>query len=214
VAARAKGGVFHSTADLAQRAGLSATELRHLAAADALLRLSGHRRQQLWDAAGQQRLPALLRDATADDSAPPLPAATTGEAVVWDYHATGLSLRAHPLALLRDTLQQRRLLSAAQLREQPNGRLVRTAGLVTLRQQPGTAKGVVFVSLEDETGVTQVIVWRRVRERFRQTLLEARLLAVSGVWQRNGPVANLIAGHLQDLSELLGELSPASRDFH
>lgn len=214
VTARANGGAFHSTADLAQRAGLGATELRHLAAADALLRLSGHRRQQLWDAAGQQRLPALLRDAAADDSAPPLPVATTGEAVVWDYHATGLSLRAHPLALLRDTLQPRRCLSAAQLREQPNGRLVRTAGLVTLRQQPGTAKGVVFVSLEDETGVTQVIVWRRVRERFRQTLLEARLLAVSGVWQRNGPVANLIAGHLQDLSELLGELSPASRDFH
>jgi len=73
---------------------------------------------------------------------------------------------------------------------------------------------VMFVSLEDETGVTQVIVWRRVRERFRQTLLNARLLAVAGVWQRDGAVANLIAGHLEDLSDLLGELNPASRDFH
>ena len=213
-AARQAGGTFHNTADLALRADIDTTELRHLASADALLALSGHRRQQLWDAAGQHRLPALLRDAPANDTTPTLPPAATGEAVVWDYQATGLSLRAHPLALLREPLQQRRLLSAAALREQPNSRLVRTAGLVTLRQQPGTAKGVMFVSLEDETGVTQVIVWRRVRERFRQTLLSARLLAVAGVWQRDGAVANLIAGHLEDLSELLGEINPASRDFH
>jgi error-prone DNA polymerase len=134
---------------------------------------------------------------------------------VWDYASLGLTLRSHPLALLRPALQRRRLQSAAELRAAPDRRLVRHAGIVTLRQQPETASGVVFVSLEDETGVVQVIVWRRIRERFRQVLLQSRLLAVYGHWQREGEVGNLIAGHLEDLTPLLGQLSTSqSRDFH
>jgi len=214
VGARAQGG-FDSVADLARRARLGRHELALLAAADALQSLSGHRRQQVWASAALQAAPALLRDAPVDEAPLALPEAPEGEAVVWDYASLGLTLRSHPLALLRPALQRRRLLSAAELRLAPDRRLVRHAGIVTLRQQPETASGVVFVSLEDETGVVQVIVWRRIRERFRQVLLQSRLLAVYGHWQREGEVGNLIAGHLEDLTPLLGQLSTSqSRDFH
>jgi error-prone DNA polymerase len=144
-----------------------------------------------------------------------LPEAPEGEAIVFDYQATGLTLRRHPLALLRPLLAERRLLSAQDLQDQPDGRYLRGCGIVTLRQQPATAHGTVFVSLEDETGVVQVICWQRIRDQYRRVLLSARLLAVSGRWQREGDVANLIAGHLEDLTPLLGRLadSAQSRDF-
>jgi error-prone DNA polymerase len=116
--------------------------------------------------------------------------------------------------LLRAELAKRKLMSAEQLKDAPNGRLVRHCGIVTLRQQPGTASGVVFVTLEDETGVVQVIVWRHLRERQRSVLANSRLLAVRGVWQREGEVTNLIAGHLEDLTPMLQGLSTVSRDFH
>ncbi len=213
VAARQR-SPFESTDDLARRAALAQADLTRLAAADALHSLSGHRRQQVWDAAALATPPALLRQAPVDEDPLSLPEAPEGEAIVWDHASLGLSLRRHPLALLRPLLTERRLATAAELHRAPHGRLVRFAGLVTLRQQPETASGVVFVSLEDETGVVQVIVWRRLRERFRQALLRSRLLAVRGTWQREGEVANLIAGHLEDLTPLLGRLASTSRDFH
>ena len=205
---------FHGAQDLASRAGLDQPQMKALAAADALMGLSGHRRQQVWDAAALRTAPALLKGAPVDEAPLALPAAPEGEAIVWDYASTGLTLRRHPLALLRDELKKRRLMTAEELRDAPNGRLVRHCGIVTLRQQPGTASGVVFVSLEDETGVVQVIVWRRIRERQRAVLSGARLLAVRGVWQREGEATNLIAGHLEDLTPLLNGLSTVSRDFH
>ncbi len=213
LAARAQ-APFDSTDDLARRARLGPADLQCLAAADALTSLSGHRRQQVWDAAALQPLPELLRDAPVEEAPLNLPEAPEGEAIVWDHASLGLSLRRHPLALLRPQLAARRLATAAELRAAPHGRLVRHAGLVTLRQQPETASGVVFVSLEDETGVVQVIVWKRLRDRQRDTLLRSRLLAVYGTWQREGDVTNLIAGHLEDLSPLLGRLATHSRDFH
>ena len=100
------------------------------------------------------------------------------------------------------------------MRELPNGRLVRACGIVTLRQQPRTAKGVIFVSLEDEDGAVQVIVWKSVRELQRQELMNAKLLGVYGTWQREGEVRNLIAQRFVDLTHLLGRLSAPSRDFH
>jgi error-prone DNA polymerase len=110
-------------------------------------------------------------------------------------------------------LHAKRLQTAEQLSTQPNGRLVRACGLVITRQQPATANGVVFVTLEDETGSVQVIVWKALREKQRQPLLEARLLAVYGVWQRQGEVRHLVAQHLVDLTPLLGGLMTQSRDF-
>ena len=142
-----------------------------------------------------------------------LPTAPEGEEIVWDYRSLGLTLRRHPLALLRPRLARRRLLSAAQLQGVPDGCTASACGIVTLRQQPETARGVVFVSLEDETGSVQVIVWRKVRDAQRQALLGARLLAVHGVWQRRGEVCSLIAGRLEDLTGLLGRLATRGRDF-
>ncbi|MCW5655590.1 error-prone DNA polymerase [Hydrogenophaga sp.] len=213
-AARQQQPPLHSAQELARRASLDQAQMTSLAAADALMGLSGHRRQQVWDAAALQTPPALLKGVPVDEAPQALPEAPEGEAIVWDYASTGLTLRRHPLALLRAELAQRRLMSAAQLRDAPNGRLVRHCGIVTLRQQPGTSSGVVFVSLEDETGVVQVIVWRHLRERQRAVLANARLLAVRGVWQREGNATNLIAGHLEDLTPLLNGLSTVSRDFH
>jgi len=205
---------WRNAQDLARRANLDQLQMKHLAAADALAGLSGHRRQQVWDAAALQAPPALLRGAPIEETPLALPEAPEGEAIVWDYAATGLTLRRHPLALLRAELAKRKLMSAEQLKDAPNGRLVRHCGIVTLRQQPGTASGVVFVTLEDETGVVQVIVWRHLRERQRSVLANSRLLAVRGVWQREGEVTNLIAGHLEDLTPMLQGLSTVSRDFH
>ena len=213
VAARAE-AAFTDVEDFARRAHLDQQTLQQLAAADALQSLSGHRRQQVWDAVALKTPPALLREAPVEEDTLDLPEAPEGEAIVWDYASLGLTLRRHPLALLRERLQARRFMTAEALKDAPNGRLVRACGIVTGRQQPGTSKGVVFVTLEDETGVVQVIVWKSVRERQRHELARSRLMAVYGVWQREGEVCNLIAGRLEDLTPLLGRLATESRDFH
>ena len=208
---------FSSTEDLALRAALDAGELKALAAADALTALSGHRRQQVWDASALHRAPELLREAPTFEPPLALPEAGEGEAIAHDYAATGLTLRRHPLALLRPQLARWRLRTAAALRDLPDGSAVRACGIVTVRQQPGTAKGVTFVTLEDETGTVNVIVWKALRERQRRELVRARLLAVQGTWQRDvesgGEVRHLIANRLRDLTPLLGELVMGSRDF-
>ena len=209
---------FTSTEDLALRAELDAGELKALASADALISLSGHRRQQVWDASALKLAPPLLKAAPVEEDWLELPAASEGAEVVFDYAAIGLTLRSHPLALLREQLRPMRLQTAAQLREQPDGRLVRACGLVVMRQQPQTAKGVVFVTLEDETGSVNVIVWKSLREKQRSELLHSRLMAVYGVWQRDvasgGEVRHLIAKRLVNLTPLLGGLATHSREFH
>ncbi len=222
--ARAPQRPFASTEDLALRARLDRQDLQALAAADALRALSGHRRQQMWDAAAQHRAPAAAA-ATRPCTKPALqlPAAPEGEDILFDYAATGLTLRRHPLALLRAHLARWRIATALQLRDIPRGRRVRACGIVTVRQRPGTAQGTMFVTLEDETGPVNVIVWPAQLERWRDALMRARLLAVEGVWQcSDAPDAGMAVRHLvgqrfKDLSPLLGRLAQAlggSRDFH
>ncbi|MDR3369656.1 error-prone DNA polymerase [Rhodoferax sp.] len=213
VAARAQ-LPFDGAEDLSRRANLEQHEMKLLAAADALASLSGHRRQQVWDAAALHAPPELLRDAPVEEDILELPEAPEGEEIVFDYAALGLSLRRHPLALLRTQLADMRFQSSAQLRDLRDGSLVRACGIVTVRQQPETAKGVVFVSLEDEEGAVQVIVWKSLREKQRRELMNAKLLGVYGVWQRDGEARNLIAKHLVDMTHLLGRLAAPSRDFH
>ncbi|MEO8248275.1 MAG: error-prone DNA polymerase [Burkholderiales bacterium] len=220
VAARAE-TLFTSTEDLALRAALDVGDLDALAAADALASLSGHRRQQTWDAAALHRAPALLKGAPVDEIPLELPPAREGEEIVFDYASTGLTLRRHPLALLRGRLKKMKLQTAADLRDLPDGKSVSACGIVTLRQQPHTAKGVIFLTIEDETGNVNVIVWKSVREKQRDTLLKSKLLAVHGTWQRDtesgGNVRNLVARRLSDLTPLLGRLAEQggkSRDFH
>jgi len=156
---------FDSADDLPRRAELEQHEMRLLAGADALMSLSGHRRQQVWEALALKRPPELLREAPVNEDLLELPPAPEGEEIVFDYSTTGLTLRRHPLALLRPQLAKRQLMTAEERYRLPNGRLVRYCGIVTLRQQPDTAGGTIFVSLEDETGVVQVIVWKSLRER-------------------------------------------------
>ncbi len=205
---------FESAEEMARLAELEHLDMRQLAAADALHSLSGHRRQQVWDAAALRRPPKLLRQAPVDEPVLDLEPAAEGEEVVWDYRTLGLTLRSHPMQLLRPKLQERKFSTASELKELPDGRIVHYCGIVTLRQQPETAKGVIFVSLEDETGTLQVIVWPSVRDAQRKELLQSRLMAVHGRWQRDGDACSLIAGRLQDLTPLLGELETTSRDFH
>ena len=202
-----------TAATLARAAALAPHELTLLASADALQSLSGHRREQLWAATAWQAPTALLRDAPLPEDPLAFAPAPEGEEILWDYAATGLTLRRHPLALLRTRLGGMGLLSSEQLRGVPNGRRVGACGIVTVRQQPETAKGTLFISLEDEAGSVQVIVWKRERQALRAPLLRARLLAVRGTWQREGEVCNLIASHAEDLTHLLGRLATESRDF-
>lgn len=204
---------FESSEDLARRAGLNQQQMTALASADALMSLSGHRRQQVWDASALRTTPALLREAPVEEDYLELPAAEEGEEVVHDYASLGLTLRRHPMAFLREVLARKGAMTAAELRAVPDRRVVKTCGIVTTRQQPETAKGTTFISLEDETGDVQVIVHRAIWERQRQVMLNAKLLGVKGVWQRDGDVMNLIAGFLVDLTPMLGRLRTGSRDF-
>ena len=214
---------FSSAQDLALRAQLGTLDINALAAADALAVLAGHRRQQVWEAAAIQSAPQLMKNVPTHEAPLVLAHTPEGENILFDYRATGLTLRRHPLALLRPRLTRRGLLTAQDLNALPDGEEVSSCGIVTLRQQPGTAKGVVFITLEDETGTLNVIVWKSLRETLRAEVLHARLLAVHGVWQRSeesnsapgfGAVRNLVARHLEDLSPLLGRLGTSSRDFH
>ena len=222
---------FASVDDLARRAELDAQDLDALAAADALQSLAGHRRQQVWQAAARQRPPPLLRQAPVHEDALPLTPASEGEEILFDHAALGLSLRRHPLALLRERLSRHGVISAQQLEQTRQGQPVRVCGIVTVRQQPSTAKGTVFVTLEDETGSVNVIVWKSVREAQREALLHSRLLAVTGTLQCDRPermlrapaagadaprVRHVIARQLDDLSPWLGRLAQSgtrSRDF-
>jgi error-prone DNA polymerase len=155
----------------------------------------------------------LLRAAGADDATPAFVPLTQGQAIAHDYRALGLTLGRHPLALLHAQLLRRRLLPAAALQRYRDGQLARACGLVPVRQRPGTAKGVLFVMLEDESGHTNVIIWPSLLERQRKEALGASLFAVYGVWQRQGEVTHLVAQRLVDLSHLLGSLMTTSRDF-
>jgi error-prone DNA polymerase len=217
MAARRTSG-FASVDDLARRAQLDARDLQCLAQADALQSLAGHRRRQLWSAAGQGRPEkALLADAPIVERAheqPSLFEAPEGEAIALDYRATGLTLRRHPLALLRAKLARRGWKSADELAQLKDGSSAWACGIVTMRQQPETAKGVIFVTLEDETGSINVIVWRHIRERQRQPLLRSRLLAVAGQWQARDGSTHLIARRLVDMTPWLGAVATSSRDFH
>ncbi len=205
---------FDGVEDLARRAGLNRRELKCLAAAGALGALSGHRRHAYWQVAGIETGAHILRDAPVEETPAILPTPTEGENLVADYASTGLTLGRHPLALLRSRLARMRFATADELKLLPGGTPARAAGIVTGRQRPGTASGTVFVTLEDETGYVNVIVWPHLIERQRRELLGARLMGVEGVLEREGEVMHLIARRLTDHSALLGKLETASRDFH
>ena len=204
----AAGKPYASVHDL----GMNRKDLLALAAAGALQSLAGHRRLAHWAAAGAARRAPL--DAPSPEKKPNLRAPSEGADIVADYASLGLTLGRHPLALLRQRLRQLGLLRAEEMQQLPHGSPARVAGLVTCRQRPDTASGVVFVTLEDETGNVNVVVWNRLVERQRRELLGARLLGVQGTIERDGDVVHLVARRLVDHSALLGPLETSSRDFH
>lgn len=214
VAARAL-RAFKSPQELAERAALDRRDLDALAAAGAFARLTGNRHRAAWEVAGiEAPLPLLGADTAAAEGIPMLAPPSEGESIVADYRSLGLTLGRHPLALLRERLLAAQISSASELQKIPHGTRVRTAGIVITRQRPSSASGVTFVTLEDETGHVNLIVWQRVAEAQRRPLLEARLLEVHGELQREGEVMHVIAERLVDKSRWLGALSTRSRNFH
>ncbi|MES2257966.1 MAG: error-prone DNA polymerase [Pseudomonadota bacterium] len=205
---------FSSARDLAARAGLNTLHMKALASANALATLSGNRREAMWDAAASVPERGLLRDAAIDEAALQLPAPTEGEDIVADYRHVGLTLGRHPLALLRERLTRMRFIASDVLATFADGQLARGCGIVTARQRPQTANGVIFLTLEDEFGTINIIVWPTLAEQQRAELMRASLLGVYGVWQSKSGVRTLIAKRLVDCSHLLGELDTRSRDFH
>jgi error-prone DNA polymerase len=206
---------FAAVHDLAERARLDRRALAALARAGALHTLAGHRRQAAWQVMGIERSDApLLAQLPVCETPVRLQTPSEAQEIVADYASLGLSLRRHPLALLRSNLRQRRLLEASRIQSLPHGRLARTAGIVTCRQRPDTAAGVIFLTLEDETGTLNVVVWRDLMLRQRREVLGARLLGVYGTIERDAEVVHVIAGRLIDLTPLLGALEIHSRDFH
>jgi error-prone DNA polymerase len=213
VAARST-GAFTDVGDVASRTGLDKGDLGALAASGALKSLASNRHRARWEVAGVDRGMPLLGAASIAEGIPMLRRPTEGEDIVADYGSLGLSLERHPLALLRRRFERQQVMTAAEVHAAVDGALVHAAGLVIARQRPSSAAGVTFVTLEDETGYLNLIVWERIAQRQRQVLLGARLLGVKGRVQREDEVLHLIAEALTDYSALLGRLVTGSRDFH
>ncbi|MBS3802978.1 MAG: error-prone DNA polymerase [Oleiphilaceae bacterium] len=208
---------YLSANELRRIPGLNQRDLEALAGANALGGLTGNRRQAYWQLLGHQAPPALFASEDHDDynaSRVELPAPSEGQAIMEDYATQGLSLQRHLLALLREQGHLKHCLSANALLDVEPGRPVQVAGLVTGRQRPGTASGVTFVTLEDETGNINVVVWLDTARRQRKPLLTARLLHVKGILEREGDIIHVMAGKLSDLSHLIQTLKVDSRDFH
>ncbi|TJY64923.1 error-prone DNA polymerase [Sinimarinibacterium sp. CAU 1509] len=204
---------FDSVEDLARRTQLNARELEALAAADALRGLAGHRYHARWQTRGHARLDGLLQDAALPDDPVQLTTPAEGEEILADYRSTGLSLRRHPSALLRERLERHHVVPNAQLQQIDNGQPVRVAGIVMFRQRPGTAKGTMFMTLEDDTGIVNLIIWPRLIERQRDIIVGAGFVLVRGKLQREQGVTHVLAEAFADRSHWLAGLPHLSRDF-
>ncbi|MCC6173372.1 MAG: error-prone DNA polymerase, partial [Gammaproteobacteria bacterium] len=205
---------FTDVQDLARRAALERADLEALAAAGALAALSGNRHLAFWDVAAAERELPLAPRGDLDDAAPLLPRPSEGQDIVADYRAIGLTLGRHPVALLRGRLAADGVVATVELESRPPGARVRVAGIVITRQRPASASGVTFVTLEDETGHANLVVWESLGDAQRRELLESRLMEVHGRVQREGPVIHVVAERLVDRSAWLGVLLVSSRDFH
>jgi error-prone DNA polymerase len=212
VAARAT-AAFASVQDLTLRATPERRELEALADAGAMRELSGNRHLTFWQVAGTEQELPLAPVPRAAEGTPLLLPPTEGQNIAADYRSHGLTLGRHPLALLREDLAAGHVLTAEQLRDLPHGRVVRVAGIVTARQRPQSAGGVMFVTLEDETGYVNLIVWERVWSGARRIANNSRLLEVHGLLQKEREVVHVVARRLVDRTALLGNVVTQSRDF-
>lgn len=208
-------GAFRDVEDLSVRARLDASARERLADAGALGGLVGHRYQARWAVAGvEEQLPLFAGVSAPNEAAPGLPAPSQGEDLLTDYATLGTTLGPHPLALLRQALRARRCRSSRELQAVEHGRPVSVAGLVIGRQRPQTASGVIFVTLEDEFGMVNVVVWHDLAERQRRVLVQSQMLRIDGHLETQDGVRHVIAGRLTDLTAMLTGLDIRSRDFH
>ena len=198
---------------LLERMGLNRRDMSALAAAGAFKSLDGHRHKVRWTVAGVEEPTPLLTSLDRYEPEPMLRKPTEGQNIVADFKSLGLSLERHPMALLRERLDSLRYVRSQDLANMPTGRKVRVAGLVITKQRPGTASGVTFITLEDETGHVNLILWRKNAEEQREVLLNARLMGVQGELQIEGKVIHVIVHRMTDHSRLLGDLMVPSREF-
>jgi error-prone DNA polymerase len=207
---------YASIRDLWLKTGIPVATLEKLAEADAFGSLGVNRREALWivrglhGSAGAEQLPLFAiskRESQPDDAEIDLPMMPAGESVVHDYRTLSLSLKGHPVGFLRPELDRRGTIRCADLIDKPNGAIVEAAGLVLVRQQPGTASGVIFMTLEDETGIANIIVWNKTFDNNRRVVLGSRLLAVRGQLQREGLVTHLVSRSFTDFTPSLIELA-------
>jgi error-prone DNA polymerase len=205
--------MFANVQDLTLRAGLERRELEALADAGAMRELSGNRHLTFWQVAGSEQELPLAPVPQRPEGTPLLVPPSEGQNIAADYRSAGLTLGRHPLALLREQLAAAQIVSSADLRELPHGRVVRVAGIVTARQRPQSAGGVMFITLEDETGFVNLIVWERVWENARRIANGSRLLEVQGTLQKEELVTHVVARKLVDRTGMLGALVTYSRDF-
>jgi len=206
--------LFQSLADLKQRSQLNRKDMHALANSNALSSLSGHRFQARWEAEGIQPSSPLLPSNLQQESPTLLTPPTQGQNTHEDYRSTGLTLGQHPMLLLRNHPAIKGCKTHRDLYDLNHKRFVRIAGIVTGRQRPGSASGVIFITLEDETGNSNIVVWKDLVERRRAIIVQAKLLYVKGIIERKDSVIHIIAGDVEDLTPLLGDLDTTSRDFH
>ena len=199
--------------DLKTRAQLDEKDMNALARADALAALAGDRRQALWQTLGTVTETKLLKGSKVAERQPSLLPPTEGENVLADYERVGMTLRSHPLKLLRPILKRMKLKSSSELQDARPGQLVRATGIVINRQRPDTAAGVTFATLEDEYGLINVTVWRTIAERYHVELTQSQLMTVYGTVERDETTVYVVAGRLVNHTRLLGGLATASRDF-
>lgn len=222
--AEERGAGYGAPAEIARRTGCSRRALDRLAQADAFASMTMDRRQALWKASALGgRIPPLFAGADLfDDPDASLPPATDSQEVLADYLAAGFTLRDHPLTFLRSRLKAKRALTAEELKKTANGKAVLVAGLVLFRQHPMTAKETIFLTIEDETGAANLIVWKHVHTKDHEAVYHAKLLACRGTVQREGQVLHVVAKDVWDWSRLLKHLDPKenapalpvrSRDF-
>ncbi len=213
IVAEREDGVYVKVQHLLERAHLAQHELGALATSGALRVLSGDRHKARWAVAGAKKSTPLFQSVERYEAVPLLSNPTEGQNIVADYQSTGLTLERHPMCLLRQNLDRYAYVSAEQLPKLSHAQRVNVAGLVITKQRPGTAGGVTFVTLEDETGQVNLIVWKTVAKKFRSALLNARLLGVAGELQIEGAVIHVIVRQLFDHTQMLGRLNVQSRDF-
>ena len=210
---------FKDAHDVMRQSGVSRAALEKLAAADAFRSTGRDRRQALWDVRGLSPAAPLplfqWSDAREDGEEPEvqLPQMPLSEHVINDYQTLRLSLKAHPISFLRERLQKQRIVSCIELRDLRDGAYIAIAGVVLVRQRPGSAKGVVFMTIEDETGIANSVVWPKTLEKYRKVIMTARLIFIRGRIQRHEDIIHVVCHHLEDRSDWLSELSEWAKDM-